>query len=101
MSLDLCRQFPEVTALNLGGGYKVGRMADEASTDLAVVGLPVVDNFRAFAAETGRQLHLEIEPGTFLLANACSLVTTVQDKVATTTPPPDEFKCVQDMGAPD
>ena len=83
MSLDLCRQFPEVTALNLGGGYKVGRMAGEASTDLAVVGLPVVDNFRAFAAETGRELHLEIEPGTFLLANAGALVSTVQDVCTT------------------
>lgn len=31
-----------------------------------------------FAKETGRKLHLEIEPGTFLMANACSVVTTVQ-----------------------
>ena len=83
MSLDLCRQFPEVTTLNLGGGYKVGRMADEASTDLSVVGLPVADNFRAFANETGRELHLEIEPGTFLLANAGALVSTVQDVCTT------------------
>jgi len=25
LSLDLCREFPSVTALNLGGGYKVRR----------------------------------------------------------------------------
>ena len=47
------------------------------------MGLPVVDNFRAFAAETGRELHLEIEPGTFLLANAGALVSTVQDVCTT------------------
>lgn len=41
MSIDLCRAFPTVTTLNLGGGYKVGRMAYEKSTDLAVVGVPV------------------------------------------------------------
>jgi len=29
LSLDLCRKFPDVTTLNLGGGFKVGRMAYE------------------------------------------------------------------------
>tara|TARA_B100000085_G_scaffold280999_1_gene306864 strand:+ start:126 stop:1376 length:1251 start_codon:yes stop_codon:yes gene_type:complete len=85
MSLDLCREFPTVTTLNLGGGYKVGRMSYESSTDLAVVGAPVKEAFEAFAAETGRELKLEIEPGTFLLANSCAVVTSVQDKVTTGT----------------
>ena len=85
MSLDLCREFPTVTTLNLGGGYKVGRMSYESSTDLAVVGAPVKDAFESFAAETGRELKLEIEPGTFLLANSCAVVTSVQDKVTTGT----------------
>ena len=84
MSLDLCREFPTVKTLNLGGGYKVGRMAHEQSTDLQVVGEPVKKQFEDFAAETGRELALEIEPGTFLLANSCSIVCTVQDKVVTT-----------------
>jgi len=83
MSLDLCRRFPDVVTLNLGGGYKVGRMIGEASTDLGVVGAPVKAAFEAFAADTGRELRLEIEPGTFLLANACSLLCGVQDVVTT------------------
>merc|ERR1719181_1545552 len=41
MSLALVEKFPSVTVLNLGGGYKVGRMAGEASTELGIVGLPV------------------------------------------------------------
>ena len=85
MSLDLCRLFPDVATLNLGGGYKVGRMAGEKSTDLAVVGVPVTTAFEEFKEETGRALKLEIEPGTFLLANAGSVVTSVQDKVHTGT----------------
>jgi diaminopimelate decarboxylase len=85
MSLDLCREFPSVDTLNLGGGYKVGRMSYEKSTDLAVVGVPVKEAFEAFAKETGRKLKLEIEPGTFLLANSCAVVTSVQDKVVTGT----------------
>merc|ERR1719331_1703288 len=70
LSLGLCRAFPDLSILNLGGGYKVGRMSYEGSTDLAVVGAPVKEAFQAFAKDTGRELHLEIEPGTFLLANS-------------------------------
>merc|ERR1740127_321772 len=51
LSLDLCEQLgPSVNVLNLGGGYKVGRMATDASTDLAVVGVPVKAAFEAFNA---------------------------------------------------
>ncbi len=83
LSLDLVRKFPNVTTLDLGGGYKVARMAAESSTDLQTVGKPVADALRAFAAETGREIHLEIEPGTYLVANAVSLISRIQDKVDT------------------
>lgn len=83
MSLELVRSFPTVTALNLGGGYKVARMPNEDATDLQQIGQPVKELFEQFAKETGRELKLEIEPGTFLLAHACSLVTTVQDVTTT------------------
>ena len=66
MSLDLVRAFPTVHTLNLGGGYKVARMSDEKATDLREIGEPVKQLFEDFAQETGRELKLEIEPGTFL-----------------------------------
>jgi diaminopimelate decarboxylase len=83
LSLALCEQLPSVRVLNLGGGYKVGRMSGEASTDLAVVGEPVKKAFEDFAARTGRELGLEVEPGTFLVANSGSLLSKVQDMVTT------------------
>ena len=83
MSLDLVRAFPTVKSLNLGGGYKVARMPYEQATDLQEIGEPVKKLFEDFAKETGRKLKLEIEPGTFLLAHACSLVTQVQDVTST------------------
>ena len=83
MSLDLVRQFSDVVSLNLGGGYKVARMANEVPTDLQECGAPVAELFRQFAKETGREIHLEIEPGTFLVANACSVLSKVQDLVST------------------
>lgn len=83
MTLDLVRAFPEVTTVNLGGGYKVSRVTGERETDPAVVGLPVRELFEAFAAETGRRLHLEVEPGTFLVANAGAVLCRVTDVVST------------------
>ena len=82
-SINLVRDFPDVTVLNLGGGYKVGRMSYEESTDLQVVGEPVSELFAKFADETGRKLKLEIEPGTYLVANSGALLTAVQDIVTT------------------
>lgn len=38
---------------------------------------------RRFAAETGRELHLEIEPGTWLVGPAGTLLAEVVDKVDT------------------
>jgi diaminopimelate decarboxylase len=83
LSLNLVREFPEVTTLNLGGGYKVGRMASEKTTDLQEIGEPILQKFNDLQKETGRAIKLEIEPGTFLLANSCSLLTTIQDLVHT------------------
>ena len=83
MSLDTVRQFPDVHTLNMGGGFKVGRMQNEISTDLQNVGAPIKILIEKFAEEHGRKLHFEIEPGTFLLANSASVVSTIQDTVDT------------------
>lgn len=66
----------------MGGGYKVGRNPDEQTTDLGEIGAPVTEAFKEFAKEHGRELRLEIEPGTYLVANAGALVTKIQDKVS-------------------
>lgn len=81
-SLSFCEIWDTVTSLNLGGGYKVGRNPDEKTTDLGEIGAPVADAFKEFAKDHGRELTLEIEPGTYLVANAGALVTTIQDKVS-------------------
>jgi diaminopimelate decarboxylase len=83
MTLGLVREFPGVGVMNLGGGFKVARVAGEKATDLLEVGEPVADLIANFATETGTRLHLEIEPGTFLLANAGGLLSRVQDVVDT------------------
>ena len=85
MSLSLVDEFPEADILNLGGGFKVGRMSYEkaGSTDLQKVGMPIKEAFEAYAEKTGRKLKLEIEPGTFLTANSAALLSTIQDMTTT------------------
>ena len=83
LSLNIVKHFPEVTTLNLGGGYKVARMTDESGTDFQEIGPAVRDAFVTLAEATGRKIHLEIEPGTYLIANAGSILTTVHDIVST------------------
>jgi diaminopimelate decarboxylase len=83
MTLDIARELPAVTVINLGGGFKVGRMPDEPSTDLQDIGLHVRGELEAFRQREGRSLHLEIEPGTFLVARAGAVVATCVDVVDT------------------
>lgn len=83
LSLKTCKRLPDVTVLNLGGGFRVGRVEGEQTADLKKIGQPIAEAFRAFAAKHGRQIHLEVEPGTYLVANTCVLLTTVIDVVNT------------------
>jgi diaminopimelate decarboxylase len=83
MTLDLAAKLPEVTVVNLGGGFKAGRMPGEASVDLVDVGAHVRRELLAFHDRAGRMLHLEIEPGTYLVANAGVVVATCVDVVDT------------------
>lgn len=83
MTLDLAAKLPEVAVVNLGGGFKVGRMPGEPSADLTDVGEHVRDELLAFRDRDGRALHLEIEPGTYLVASAGWVVATCVDVVDT------------------
>jgi diaminopimelate decarboxylase len=83
MTLDLAAQFPDVVVVNLGGGFKVGRMPEEPSVDMNDVAAHVTRELDAFRARAGRALHLEIEPGTYLVANAGAVVATCIDVVDT------------------
>jgi diaminopimelate decarboxylase len=83
LTLELAEHFPTATTLNLGGGFKVARMSYETATDLAEVSTVIAELLRDFANSTGRQLKLEIEPGTYLVANAGALISTIIDRTST------------------
>ncbi len=81
--LEIVGRLPDVTTVSLGGGFKVARVPGEQATDLAVVGAVVRDAFVDFQRRTGRRLRLEIEPGTYLVANAGVVLATCVDVVDT------------------
>ena len=83
LSLDIAARLREVTRLSLGGGMKVSRMPGETGADLQEIGAAVLPDFEAFAARTGRELRLEVEPGTYLVAQAGAIVASVIDVVDT------------------
>ncbi|MCC7262084.1 MAG: diaminopimelate decarboxylase [Candidatus Latescibacteria bacterium] len=83
LTLDIAARLPLVQTVNLGGGFKVGRMPGEVSTDLQAAGRPIVEEFERFHREQGRKLLLEIEPGTFFVANAGAVICTAIDVVDT------------------
>jgi diaminopimelate decarboxylase len=83
LSLGIAARLPDVTTLSLGGGFKVARMPGEVSADLAIIGGRIAPEIEAFAREHGRRLHLEIEPGTYLVALAGALVSSTIDVVDT------------------
>jgi diaminopimelate decarboxylase len=83
MTLELAAKLPDVRAVNLGGGFKVGRMPEEPTVDLGDVGEHVHAELLAFQSRDGRRLALEIEPGTFLVARAGAVVASCIDVVDT------------------
>jgi diaminopimelate decarboxylase len=83
MTLDLAEQLPDVRSVNLGGGFKVGRAPSETTTDLQDVGRHIERELLEFQERDGRNLHMEIEPGTWLVALAGMVVSTCIDVVDT------------------
>jgi diaminopimelate decarboxylase len=83
MTLALAAQLPDVAVVNLGGGFKVGRMPEEPSADMTEVAAHVWRELEGFHQRHVRQLHLEIEPGTFLVAQAGAVVATCIDVIDT------------------
>lgn len=83
LSLGIAARLPEVTTLSLGGGFKVARVAGEESANLQAIGTALLPDFEAFAEKHGRKLHVELEPGTYLVANAGAIVARIEDVVST------------------
>lgn len=75
--------FPEAERINFGGGLRTARMPDETPADVGALGAYARRRLEELHARTGRKIVMEVEPGTYVMANAGYLVTTVIDVKAT------------------
>ncbi|TSD06322.1 MAG: diaminopimelate decarboxylase [Parcubacteria group bacterium Greene0714_7] len=82
-SLSVVEKLPDVTVLDIGGGYKVHRYGDEKEADMVEITTTFSKQLQLFFEKTGRKISLEIEPGTYLIAHAGTLVASVDDIVDT------------------
>jgi len=77
------KYFPNAETVSFGGGFKVARMPGEIEADIQDLGAYAKKRIEEFHDRTGRKLKMEIEPGTYYVANCGYLVTRVMDKKKT------------------
>lgn len=83
IGLDFVSAFPDATIFNMGWGFKMAIMDYEKKANLQEIGTAVQERFEKFYAETGRKIHLEVEPGKYLVINSGSFLAEVNDIVDT------------------
>ncbi len=93
LTLAIAERFPDLERLSLGGGFKVARIEGESSADLTEIGTALRPQLEAFLEKrrvdgaAGGPEHgsfrLEIEPGTYLVANAGVILAEIVDIVET------------------
>lgn len=82
--LDFIAQFfPQAESVSFGGGFREARMPDETAADIFALGEHARGQIEDFHRATGRKLVMEVEPGTYLVANAGFAVTRVIDRKRT------------------
>ena len=84
LELDIIEKyFPDAETVCFGGGLKEARMPDEHPADVQTLGNYAKMQIEDFFRRTGRKLGMEIEPGTYIAANAGYAITRVIDKKST------------------
>jgi diaminopimelate decarboxylase len=73
------KYFPRAERINFGGGLRTARMPEETPADVQALGSYAKQKIEELHARTDRKLVMEVEPGTYIMANAGYIVTTVID----------------------
>ena len=73
---DAALEFPDLTFLDFGSGFKVPTKPDDIATDVESLGAAMTQRFIAFCEEYGRSLQLWFEPGKFLVSESGMLLVT-------------------------
>jgi diaminopimelate decarboxylase len=68
LMLDLASYFPDLSVIDLGGGFKVPYKLDEKGTDMEALGERLAETFEKHTALTGKRFQVWFEPGKFLVS---------------------------------
>lgn len=68
LMLELAASFPDLTIIDLGGGFKVPYKTDEKGTDMELLGEKLAETFEKHATQTGKRFQVWFEPGKFLVS---------------------------------
>ena len=71
---DLANDYPDLTFIDFGSGFKVAYKEGDHSTDMADLGSKVSEAFGQFCRQYGRDLELWFEPGKFLVSESGHLL---------------------------
>jgi diaminopimelate decarboxylase len=82
---DLIPHFPDLEALNLGGGIPHNYRERETQIPIEPLHELFTTCHERIAAAARREMRLEIEPGRYYVAPTCSLITKVHDVKRTQT----------------
>lgn len=67
---DAAKDFPDLTFIDFGSGFKVAYKENDVTTDIEELGQLLGSRFNEFCKEYGRDLELWFEPGKFLVSEA-------------------------------
>ncbi|SFE23273.1 diaminopimelate decarboxylase [Spirosoma endophyticum] len=71
---DLATDYPDLTFIDFGSGFKVAYKEGDHITDVAELGRQVSEAFQNFCQQYGRDLELWFEPGKFLVSESGHLL---------------------------
>jgi diaminopimelate decarboxylase len=74
--LEAAFEFPNLSYLDFGSGFRVPYAPGDVSTDVETLGARIAQRFKQFCQDYGRELELWFEPGKFLVSEAGHLLVT-------------------------
>jgi diaminopimelate decarboxylase len=66
--LELTKNFPTISVVDLGGGFKVPYNPNDQGTDMETLGEKVAEAFAAHQSSTGKSFQVWFEPGKYLVS---------------------------------
>jgi diaminopimelate decarboxylase len=67
---DAAKDFPDLSFIDFGSGFKVGYKEEDITTDIEELASALANRFQEFCTEYGRDLELWFEPGKFLVSES-------------------------------